>query len=133
MKRIVLDASAMMTLFESRPGSEAVEKTIDAAMSGQAELLMSIVSWGEIFYSVWRVNGRDAAKRRIAEIAHLPIDLVDVDLHQVRSAVEFTALRKLPYADAFVAALAKKCQASILTADKDFSRVENEFDILWAI
>lgn len=133
MKRIVLDASAVMTLFESRPGVEIIEETIKLAMSAQNELLMSVVNWGEVYYSSWRTNGRDAAARVIAEIAQLPIHLVDVNLQQARVAAEFTALRKIPYADAFVAALAKEYQASILTADKDFSRIRDEVDIIWTL
>jgi predicted nucleic acid-binding protein len=133
VKRIVLDASAVITLFESRPGVEVIEETIKLAMSAQNELLMSVVNWGDVYYSSWRTNGRDAAARVIAEIAQLPIHLVDVNLRQAKVAAEFAALRKLPYADAFVAALAKEYQASILTADKDFSRIKDEMDIIWTV
>ena len=131
MKQIVLDASALMTMFESRPGEEKVEETIGLAISGQVDLLMSVVNWGEVYYSLWRTNGPDLAKKKIAEIAQLPINLVGVDLEQARNAAEFTALRKLPYADAFAAALAKEREASILTGDRDFVRVKDEIDIIW--
>lgn len=131
MNQIVLDASALMTLFEARPGAELVDESLHRAMAGETQLLMSVVNWGEVYYSSWRTNGKDAAAKVISEIAQLPIHLVDVNLQQARAAAEFTALWKLPYADAFAAALAKETQASILTADKDFSRVENQIDIIW--
>ena len=54
MKRVVLDASALMTFFEDRPGAAKVEELIAQATEGKCELLISVVNWGEVYYSVWR-------------------------------------------------------------------------------
>lgn len=61
MKRIVLDASALMTFFENRPGAGKVEELLQLAVDGKRELLMSVVNWGEVYYSVWRVKGPGVA------------------------------------------------------------------------
>jgi len=47
IKRIVLDAGAVMTFFEDRPGAAKVEELIARAAEGKCELLMSVVNWGE--------------------------------------------------------------------------------------
>ncbi|HEX2714096.1 MAG TPA: type II toxin-antitoxin system VapC family toxin [Candidatus Acidoferrales bacterium] len=132
MKRLVLDASAVMAFFEDRAGAEKVEELIGLAVSGKRELLMSVVNWGEVYYATWHERGRDAARRTLAEIAQLPIEIVDADFALTKLAAEFRAQHKLPYADCFAAALAKDRKAPLITTDKDFSEVERQVHILWA-
>lgn len=132
MKRIVLDSSALMTFFENRPGAEKVEELLQLAIDGKRELYMSVVNWGEVYHSVWRVKGPGVALKVLADIAQLPIELVDADYALARLAAEFRAQDKLPYVDGFAAALASNRKASLLTSDSDFARVEKKLDILWA-
>jgi ribonuclease VapC len=131
MKRVVLDASAVMTFFEDRPGAVKVEELIARAAEGKCELLMSVVNWGEVYYSVWRAKGPGVARKVLAEIAQLPIDLVDAGYELAKLAAEMHAVRKLPYADCFAAALAADRKASLATSDKDFAQVESDIRILW--
>lgn len=132
MKRVVLDASAVMAFFEDRPGAEKVEELIGLAVSGKRELLMSVVNWGEVYYATWHERSRDAAQKTLAEIAQLPIEIVDANFELTKLAAEFRAQHKLPYADCFAAALAQNRKASLITTDRDFSNVERRVSILWA-
>lgn len=132
MKRVVLDASALMTFFEDRPGAAQVEELIHLAIEGKRELLMIVVNWGEVYYSVWRAKGPGVAQKVLAEIAQLPIELVDADYALTKCAAEFRAQHKLPYADCFAAALAANTKASLITNDHDFAHVEKQVTILWA-
>jgi predicted nucleic acid-binding protein len=131
VKRIVLDASALMTFFENRPGAEKVEEVIQLAIDSKRELFMSIVNWGEVYYSVWRTKGPGVALKLVADIAQLPIELVNADYELTRHAAEFRAQHKLPYADCFAAALALNRKASLITSDADFTQVEKQVTILW--
>ena len=131
MKRVVLDASALMAFFEDRPGAEKVEELISQAVSGKKELLMSVVNWGEVYYSTWRARGRDAAHKLVAEIAQLPIEVVPADFELTKLAAELKAQHKLPYADCFAAALAQQRRAILAAADKDFEQVERMTTVLW--
>ena len=132
MKRVVLDSSALMTFFENRPGAGKVEELLQLAIDGKRELLMSVVNWGEVYHSVWRAKGPGVALKVLADIAQLPIELVDADYNLAKLAAEFRAQHKLPYVDGFAAALASNRKASLLTSDSDFSHVEKKLDILWA-
>lgn len=132
MKRVVLDASALLTLFHNRPGAAKVDELLQLAAGGKRELLMSVVNWGEIYYSVWRDQGPGLARQVLLKISQLPIALVPVDVELARVAAEFKASHKLPYADCFAAALAQSRKASLLASDRDFSQVEKKLDILWA-
>lgn len=138
MKRYVLDASALMAFFEREPGADQVEALIRSA-SSERPVLMSVVNWGEVYYSIWRKYGEEAADRKADEIARLPIEVVEADMPQARLAASFKARlprpsrgHKLPYADAFAAALALTRKASLVTADKDFKAIERHLSIDWA-
>jgi len=131
MKRIVLDASALMTFFEDRPGAGKVEDLIRLGVEGKRQLLMSVVNWGEVYYSTWRAKGPGVAQKVLEDIAQLPLEIVDADLELTRAAAELRAEHKLPYSDCFAAALAANRKASLATSDRDFASVEKNLDILW--
>ncbi len=136
MKRIVFDASAVMTFFEDRPGAEKVEELIRLGVEGKRQLLMSVVNWGEVYYSTWRAKGPGVARKVLEDIAQLPLEIVDADLELTRSAAQLhteqsCAEHRLPYTDCFAAALAVHRKASLATSDKDFAHVGKKLDILW--
>lgn len=131
MKRIVLDASALMTFFENRPGADKVEDLIRLAVEGKRQLFMSVVNWGEVYYSTWRTKGPGVARKILENIAQLPIEIVPADLDLTQRAAELRADHKLPYTDCFAAALALASKASLATSDRDFSLIEKKLDILW--
>ncbi len=131
MKRIILDASALMTFFEDRPGAEKVEDLIRLGVEGKRQLLMSVVNWGEVYYSTWRTKGPGVARKVIEDIAQLPLEIVDADLELTHSAAELRAEHKLQYTDCFAAALALQSKASLATSDKDFAHVEKAIQIIW--
>jgi len=132
VKRYVLDASAVMAFFEDRPGAETVEKLLAKAAERQQFLLMSVINWGEVYYSVWRTRGEDAANEKLRELAQLPIEVVDVDMPTTKLAASLKAQHNLPYVDCFAAALAHHHKAILVTVDRDFAQVEKQASILWA-
>src|SRR5713101_2299371 len=133
MQRIVLDASALMTFFEDRPGADKVEELIRLGVERKRQLLMSVVNWGEVYYSTWRAKGPGVARKVLEDIAQLPVEIVDADFDLTRRAAELRAEHKLPYTDCFAAALAADRKASLATSDKDFAHVEKKLDILWTL
>jgi predicted nucleic acid-binding protein len=133
VKSIVLDASALMTFFEDRPGAGKVEDLIRLGVEGKRQLLMCVVNWGEVYYSTWRAKGPGVARKVIEDIAQLPLEIVDADLELTRSAAELRAEHKLPYTDCFAAALAVRRKAPLATSDKDFAHVERRIEILWTV
>jgi ribonuclease VapC len=130
----VLDSWALMALFNEEPGSEAVEKLLHAASAGRHTLLLSVINWGEIYYTTLRRGGESAALSITGDISQMPITLVPVEtdnLELVRQAAIFKATRKLSYADCFAAALAKLRRAEFVTGDPEFKAVEGEIKISW--
>jgi predicted nucleic acid-binding protein len=134
MATMVLDAHALMVLFNDEPGADEVEKILLKAESGSPKLLMSVVNWGEIYYSILRGASQEMAETKAHEMAGMQIELVPVDaddLELVRQAAAFKATRKMSYADCFAAALAKIKNAELVTGDREFKQLAREVKIHW--
>jgi len=131
VKTYVLDSSALMTFFEDRPGADKVEELLAKAAESKHPLLISVVNWGEVYYSVWRARGQKAADAKLLEIAQLPIEVVGVDMELGKLAASLKAEHNLPYADCFAAALAQARKAALVTSDKDFERAGSVLKITW--
>jgi predicted nucleic acid-binding protein len=130
VKRIVFDASALMTLFDDRPGAESVKKWIELADAKKIELSMSVVNWGEVYYSIWHEYSRSSADEVAEETARLPIEIVDANLEITKMAASIKEENRLPYADCFAAALSMLRDASLATADADFDKVSDRIVLL---
>ena len=134
MATMVLDAHALMVLFNDGPGADEVERILLKAESGSPKLLMSVVNWGEIYYSILRGASQEMAETKAHEIAGMQIELVPVDandLELVRQAAAFKATRKMSYADCFAAALAKLKNAELVTGDREFKQLARDVKIHW--
>ena len=129
----VLDSWALMAFFNDAATADEVERLLQRAAAGRHKLLLSVVNWGEIYYSIMRTDGQAAAEQKAREIAALPIEITGVgeDLLLVRQAAIFKADHRLSYADAFAAALAKTRKAELVTGDIEFKQVEDEIKIGW--
>jgi predicted nucleic acid-binding protein len=134
MATMVLDAHALMVLFHDEPGADEVERILLKAEGGSPKLLMSVVNWGEIYYSILRGASQEMAETKAHEIAGMQIELVPVDaddLELVRQAAAFKATRKMSYADCFAAALAKIKNAELVTGDREFKQLTRDVKIHW--
>jgi predicted nucleic acid-binding protein len=129
----VLDSWALLAFFEDEPAAEEVEQLLHQAAGQKHKLLLSVVNWGEIFYSTMRAVSQQAAEEKAGEIAALPIAIVGLgeDLNLTRQAAIYKATRKMSYADCFAAALAKSRNAELVTGDPEFKAVEKEIKIGW--
>ena len=131
MKTYVLDASVLITFFEDRPGAAKVEELLAKAAETKRPLLMSVVNWGEVYYSIWRAHGEKAAAIKLREIAQLPLQIVDVDMELTQLAATLKAQHNLRYADCFAAAVTQARKATLATSDKNFERMGTLLKTHW--
>jgi predicted nucleic acid-binding protein len=128
----VLDSWAMLAFFQNEPSAGRVEKIINEAHASGADLMMSVVNVGEIWYSIARTHSPKQADSIIAELRTLRIAFIDVDWDLTQQAAVFKTKGKIAYADCFAAAVAKKFKADLVTGDPELKQVEsNEVGILW--
>jgi ribonuclease VapC len=129
----VLDSWALMAFLHDEPAAEEVEKLLVKSAEDKHKLLLCVVNWGEIYYSIARAEGEAVAEQKAADLATLAIELVPVtdDLQLVREAAKLKAAKKLAYADCFAAALAKLRGVEVVTGDPEFKEVEGEVKVAW--
>ena len=131
MKRYVLDSFALIAYNEGERSAESVREILHKAIDGHAELFMSVVNWGEVFYMTMREGGEIVAKETLARLRDYPIKLVDVNEELALQAGVYKAKNKMSYADAIAAALAHDLKAELVTGDPEFKPLEGIIKIKW--
>ncbi len=131
MRTCVLDANAMVSYLEARPGGSRVRQLMNEAARHERLLLMSVVNWGEVFYAIWQRQGEAAARPVMESANRFPIQIVSADVNNAIAAAELKARHKLPYADCYAAALAMARKATLVTADPHFRKLGQRLPILW--
>jgi predicted nucleic acid-binding protein len=120
----VLDANAIVGLFEDRRGTAAkVDRLLEEATRQEQPLLMSAVNWGEVFYVVWRRHGEGQARAAARNFDELPVIVIPADRDRATRAAILKQKYNLAYADAFAAELAIERNARLVTADPEFAKI----------
>lgn len=130
-RRYVLDANALFGFFEGREGvAGRIRQLVELAIRNDQPLLMSAVTWGEVFYLEWRYRGEAKACEVESKIPQLPIAIIAADQQRATRAGALKQKHGLAYADAFAAELAIERGASLVTADPEFNKVGSELSLL---
>lgn len=131
MKSFVLDSYAVLAYFEDEPGAEKVERLLEQAEKGKAGLLMSVVNWGEVYYSLRRSKGSDKAEDALLIIEQLPIKLVEVQKDFMYRVAQLKAHHPIALGDCFAAALAAERRCPVVTGDREFERLGKLVTVEW--
>ena len=131
MKRYVLDSFALIAYSRGEQGAETVSEIIEDGLNDKADLYLSVINWGEIYYITLRNFDIKRAELFKETIARYPITIVEADKELTLQAAQYKAFNKMSYADAFAAALAKMKKAILVTGDKEFKVLEKELKINW--
>jgi predicted nucleic acid-binding protein len=124
MKTHVLDANALYRFLRNGNGADQVEILFKTALSAGSQVLMSVINWGEVHYTLTRQIGISKTDSTLQALNRLPLVIVRADIHQTRAAAILKSSFGLPYADCFAAALTARTTGVLVTADvKDFARV----------
>ena len=123
MKTHVLDANALYRFLTGGPGSEVVSRLFREARDAEQPLRMSVVNWGEVYYTIARVEGFVETARIMDRVRMLPLAVLDADESVTTRAAKFKASHGLPYADCFAAATAESGDVLVTSDPKDFRRI----------
>ena len=127
----VLDSYAILAHFEDEAGAARVEEILEQGCQSRATIYLSIVNFGEVVYITEREQGLSAAQQVIATIDQWSVSIVEADRKLTLAAAHVKAHHAISYADAFAVALAQSRQATLLTGDPEFRKVENLVTIDW--
>lgn len=123
MKFHVLDANALYRFLTSAPGADTVNRLFKTARDAGQQLRMSVVNWGEVYYTIAKYQGFAKASATMDRTLVLPLAVLDADRLITEAAAKLKAGYGLPYADAFAAATAGS-EGVLVTSDaKDFRKI----------
>ena len=124
MRRHVLDASALFRYLVNADGAEVVEELFGQAAVTRIPILMSVVNWGEVYYSFVKRAGFTRTDETLTNLlGRVPLSLVSVVQDDAVRAARLKAQYNLPYADAFAAALTGNQHVLVTAEIEHFERV----------
>jgi predicted nucleic acid-binding protein len=128
--RYVLDTSAWLALIEDEAGADVVQTVLESSRSGDVDILVSFMSFMEVFYITLQEREIEEANARVSLMASLPIRRVESTASLCTTAAKLKAKHRISVADAWIAALAQERNATLIHKDPEFERIEGELQVL---
>jgi len=119
----VLDANALYRFLTGGPGAEIVSRLFKEARDAEQPLRMSVINWGEVYYTIAKVEGFAETARIMDRVKLLPLAVLDAGEEVTARAAQLKAGHGLPYADCFAAATTAKGDILVTSDAKDFKKV----------
>lgn len=129
--KYVLDTYALFSHFGDNPGAAEVDQLLFAAQDGTIELYVSEISLGEMLYIIERRDDRERAMEGLAVVNQFAICHCPATWPRILAAAHVKAHHPVSYADAFAVALAQEMDASVVTGDPEFEKVEELISVAW--
>lgn len=126
----VFDTSAWLTLIEDEAGADIVQGLLEKARAGEVIVLVSFMSFMEMYYITLQERDVNEAQERVRLMAALPILRVESTKALGILAAELKAAYRLSVADAWIAALARERDATLVHKDPEFEQVETVLEVL---
>jgi uncharacterized protein len=123
MKQHVLDANALYRFLTGGPGADIVNHLFKEARDAEQPLRMSVVNWGEVYYTIAKAEGSAETARVMDRVRLLPLAVLDAGATVTQRAAQLKAGHGLPYADCFAAATAAKDEILVTSDVKDFKKI----------
>ncbi len=117
----VLDSFALLAYLDGEAGMARVHTILEAAAARRHAVYVSLISLGEALYITERERGLAAARRTLAAVDQLPLEIVDVSRATVLAAAHVKAGFPISYADAFAVVTAQDHGDVVMTGDREFA------------
>jgi predicted nucleic acid-binding protein len=130
IERYVLDTSAWLALIEDEPGADLVEGILEKARMGEALVLVSFMSFMEVYYITLQEKDQNEAQARVDLMAGLPVLRIESTEQLALLSGELKANHHVSVADAWIAALTKDRNAILVHKDPEFEPLESMIEVL---
>jgi uncharacterized protein len=121
----VLDACGLIAFLSDEEGSGKVESILKKAEKHECIVYMHQINVLEVYYGIYREDGREKADEVYEIILNLPVTIIEkLDVTILREAGRLKAVYKVSLADSIALAESKVRKAPIVTCD------HHEFDVL---
>ncbi len=130
-KAYVLDACALIAFLNDEDGAAQVESVIRAAEAGQSLVYVNKTNLLEVYYDVYRAEGKERAGQVLQALRELPISIVEgLEDRVFAEAGRMKATYRISLADAIALAEARTRKAELVTSDHhEFDVIEKKEDI----
>jgi predicted nucleic acid-binding protein len=127
----VLDASALIAFLNDEKGADKVENVLKEAKENNCIIFMNKLNLLEIYYGVYREDGKEKAEDTLIKILNLPVIIInEMEDDVFREAGRLKAEYRISLADSIALAEAKNRNALILTADHhEFDSLDKEGEV----
>jgi len=133
-RKRLLDSFALLTYLNQENGFEIIKSVLAKAQKSGIFLVMNEINIGESYYILFRKRGRAKADYFLEYILPgLPITAVANDFQQVIDAARIKAEYFLSFADCFAVVTARREEATIMTGDPEFKKIEHLVEIEWVL
>ena len=118
-------------MLRNEPGADIVADALNAAVNGDAEIIMNKVNLLEVYYDLYRTLGKDKADEILSEIKKRPLTIdAEITDEIFEEAGRLKASYKISLADSFALAQAKVSDSELLTSDHhEFDPIEGSESI----
>jgi ribonuclease VapC len=116
----VLDSFALLAYLEGETGMPRVRSVLEGAEARRHTVYLSLINLGEALYITERERGLVEARRTLAAVDQLPLEIVGVSRSTVLAAAHVKARFAISYADTFALVAAQDREAVVLTGDPEF-------------
>jgi PIN domain nuclease of toxin-antitoxin system len=130
-RSLVLDSHALLVYLEGEQGADFVANALGMAETGNLQCYLTIVNWGEVYYSLLRAKGEHRAREASNVLDQLPVEVVNMDMNLVQRASRYREQFRTPNGLCFAASLAETRACPVLTGDPLFRKLSEEVQILW--
>lgn len=127
MMRKVFDAFAVLCWMQQEPAAGKVQHILEDAEKGAAELFVSAINIGEVYYRLLKSGHGTMAEAFLADVRKqlFPWRMVAASNRRVWQAARLKGSHRISYADAFAIALAQEFDADLVTGDPEIGEVES--------
>jgi predicted nucleic acid-binding protein len=124
VREYVLDANAVISFLHGGDQENAlkVRRLVQLASAGEAELFISAINLGEVFYTLRKSSNEVSAAHMVSTLRGIA-SVVEVNPETAIHAAELKYRYKLGYADSFAVLLAIQRKATLVSADPDFEKM----------
>ena len=131
MKTRVLDSWAILEWISGRqPATAAVAELLADSETGKAQLFMSALNVGEVYYFLRKNNRESLAESWRESSRTLPVRIEVPTADEIWDAAVLKGRYPIAYADAFAVALAQKYRCPLVTGDPEL-QVVSDLDLDW--
>lgn len=130
-KKYIFDSHALLKFFQREKGYQKVMELLESIKKNNLVKYLNAINLGEIIYCTKREFGNQKKIEVLAHIERLQFIILPVSNGLISQAAEYKAEYPISYADCFVLASAIEYNATIVTGDPDFKKVEHLVKVVW--